>query len=373
MRETWHLLRAPAYLALLALGATSACANEVENAEEQAPPEQESTEATPGPDLSGMVFFHHVDHEFFLTFHNPENGSLDTRVSLQEFASKAEEDDGGYDPRRSDDIFFAPGFGHTVTQTQQGLLLGVLDEQGSAYEAVSILAPVEEADFDDEVTYESPQFSPDGSQVWFEERTEHGEDGSRLLAVDLNAPEAQPEHVGYTPASSWSAAQVEEEWANRNTPRLSVPENAYGVTEDGEPAVYSEPEGENGAGLEFLTDTDSGDIMPWNFVRGGDGRFIGPLDGSVQESEHTELSVFDLAADGTVSDEEVLVEAEGNPIHRHWHDSDNDRVLLKTDDGYYWQEMDTEAEPELAFTAPDFGDDELANDELPLGLYSPQS
>ncbi|WP_017609171.1 hypothetical protein [Nocardiopsis xinjiangensis] len=374
MRDTRHLLRAPAYLALFALGATAACSGEAE----QAPQEQgqESTEAdSPGPDLSGMVFFHDADHELFLTFHDPEDGSLDTRVGLQNFSLQAAEDDGGYYPRKSGDFSFAPGFGHTVTPTQQGLLLGVLDDQGQAYEPGSTLAPEEGASFNDgEITYESPQFSPDGTQLWFEERTEHGEEDSRILAVDLDDPEAEPEEVGSAPNPSFSAGQVEEEQANQSTTRMSAPSSAYTITENNELTVYSNTEEENDAGLEFLADSDSGDVMPWNFVRGSEGLYIGPLDGSAQENQYTALSVFALDADGTVSDEELLVEAEGNPILRHWYDSDSDRALLKTDDGYYWQEMDSEAEPELAFTAPDFGDDDdITNDKRPVGLYSPQS
>lgn len=322
-----------------------------------------------------MVFFHYADHEFFLTFHDPEDGSLDTRVSLQDFTSQAVEDDGGNYPRESGDFSFAPGFGHTVTPTQQGLLLGVLDDQGQSYEAGSTLAPEEGASFNDgEITYESPQFSPDGTQLWFEERTEHGDEDSRMLAVDLNDPEAEPEEVGSAPNSSFSADQVEEEQANQSTTRMSAPSSAYTITENNELTVYSNLEEENDAGLEFLADSDSGDVMPWNFVRGSEGLYIGPLDGSAQENQYTALSVFALDADGTVSDEKLLVEAEGNPIRRHWHDSDSDRVLLQTDDGYYWQEMDPDAEPELAFTAPDFGDEDgITNDKRPLGLYSPQS
>ncbi|WP_017615531.1 hypothetical protein [Nocardiopsis salina] len=384
MRETRRLLRTPtgpALLAALALGAASACSNE----EEPAPPEQENipeTDEIPDPGLSGLVFFHHADHEFFLTFHDPEDGSLDTRVSVQDLVLTAEEDTGGFDPARSEEITFSPGFGHTVTPTDGGLLLGAIDEQRAAYEQVTTIAPTAGPDpegpgtegpaFEEgEVTYESPQFSPDGSHLWFEEKAEGQGGSSRLLAVDLSTPEAQPEFVGEAPTSSMPAAQAEEEWANRNTRNLSEPENAYAISEAEEPTVYTEPEGTNDAGLKFLADDETGDIMPWNFIRGGDGTFIGPLDGSAEETDHPELSVFDLTADGTVSDEEVLVEAEDNPVHRYWYDSDGDRLLLKTDDGYYWQEIDAGGEPELAFDALDFGDDELANDELPLGLHAP--
>ena len=274
-------------------------------------------------------------------------------MSVQDLVLTAEEDTGGFDPARSEEITFSPGFGHTVTPTDGGLLLGAIDEQRAAYEQMTTIAPTAGPDpegpgtegpaFEEgEVTYESPQFSPDGSHLWFEEKAEGQGGSSRLLAVDLSTPEAQPEFVGETPTSSMPAAQAEEEWAND-------------------------------AGLKFLADDETGDIMPWNFIRGGDGTFIGPLDGSAEETDHPELSVFDLTADGTVRDEEVLVEAEGNPVSRYWYDSDGDRLLLKTDDGYYWQEIDAEVEPELAFDSPDFGDDELADDQGPLGLHAPQS
>ncbi|MBE2997959.1 hypothetical protein IDM40_04435 [Nocardiopsis sp. HNM0947] len=376
MYETERHLVAP--LTLVGLLVLTACGSD-DTPPTEAPGSEASPEETveiPPEDLSGLLIFNWSNEDTFVTFHDVEDGSLNSRLSLHELNEADEE-------RHQTDwsqFVFSPDFRNALIETDQGLILGTLDDETRSYTPGATIAPAEEASFSGgEITYAAPQFSPDGTQIWFEERSEHGEDDSRILAVDVDDPESEPDHVGDVPRVTQAPDTVEEVQVHGQGLQVGLPETVYTISEDLDVEVLdlveSEPPGQDSApedALEFLMNEDGTDIVPSNFVRGPEETFIGPLESAPQEDSHTQLSQFSLDEEGAVTDEEVLLETEGNPINRYWYDSQGDRLLLQTSDAYYLHTIGEDGEPERAFEALDFGDDtDVAGESDSLGVFQP--
>lgn len=381
MNNTPWFLRLPAHLFVIVLLAATACGSDdaSDPQEQDAPAEeetQEEAEAIPPEDLSGVVIFNWAQSDTFVTFHGIEDGSLNARLSLQELNDADEE-------RHQTDwsqFVFSPGFRNAVLETDQGLILGSLDDENHSYTPGPVIAPEQESSFSGgEIAYTAPQFSPDGTQIWFEERNEYGEGDSRILAVDVDDPEAEPEHVGDAPRVARAPDTVEEIRVHGRALDVGSPETVYTISEDNElevlSLVESEPFGEDsepGAALEFFIDESGENVVPANFVHGPDGQYIGPLDSDPKGDAHTQLSLFSLDQGGAVTDDEVLLETEGNPITRYWYDAEGDRLLLQTSEAYYLHAVGDTSEPELVFESLDFGEDnDIAGESDSLGLRSP--
>lgn len=378
MNETKRYSGIPAHLSLACLLVLTGCGSDDTPNAQDAPNEETPEEAAeiPSEDLSGLLIFNWSNDETFVTFHDVEDGSLNIRLSLHELNEADEE-------RHQTDwsqFVFSPGFRNAVIETDQGLILGSLDGETRSYVPGPTIAPEEEASFSGgEITYSAPQFSPDGTQIWFEERSEHGEDDSRLLAVDVDDPESEPAHVGDVPRLTQAPDTVEEVQVHGHGLEIGLPDTVYTISEDLEPDVLelveSGPPGQDSApgdSLEFLMSEDGTNIVPSNFVRGPEETFIGPLESAPQEDTHTQLSLFSLDEEGSVTDDDVLLETEGNPINRYWYDPQGDRLLLQTSDAYYLHTIGDDGEPERAFEALDFGEDgDVAGESDSLGIFPP--
>lgn len=381
MNRTTSFLRLPAQLSAIALLAATACGGEDTSSpqEQDASTEEEAQEEAatiPPEDLSGLVIFNWTQSDTFLTFHDIEDGSLNTRLSLQELNEADEE-------RHQTDwsqFVLSPGYRNAVLETDQGLILGSLDDEDHSYTPGPVIAPEQGSSFSDgEITYAAPQFSPDGTQIWFEERKEYGEEDSRIMAVDVETPEAEPEHVGDAPRVARSPDTVEEIRVHGRALDVGSPETVYMVSEDNElevlSLVESKPFGEDsgpGDALELFIDESGENVVPSNFVHGPDGQYIGPLDSDPQGGAHNQLSLFSLDQEGTVTDDEVLLETEGSPVTRYWYDAESDRLLLQTSEAYYLHTIGDSGEPELAFEALDFGEDnDIAGEADSLGIRYP--
>ncbi len=383
MNTKTRRLWAPAWLLSLGLLAVTACGSEEEPApvesSEEAGEEGEAEEVLISPEeLSGLVLFHQFRSDVYLTFHDVDDGSLKSRIELSEFA--------GTDERvynlQWHWFAFSPGFRHVAMETDTGLQFGTLDDETHTYTPTATVEPADGSTFGGgALKYQSAQFTPDGEQLWFTEHAEHGEGDSRVLAVDTSAPEGgEPEHVGDVPRDSVPRFRFESVSAYGRESASSPPASAYAITEENELDVLTlhEPEDESGGDdpekgseLAFLAGDTSG-VVPWNFLRGPDEQFIGPLAGDSWGNQHTQLSLFTMEPDGTVADDEVFLETEGNPISQYWYDSEGDRLLLRTSDAYYVQEIGSTSEPDRAFDDFDYGEEaEGGTPANSLGIYPP--
>jgi len=186
-----------------------------------------------------------------------------------------------------------------------------------------------------EVSYQSPQFSPNGSELWFEERRE-GEEKYRVLAVPTDAPlDNPPEERGEVPHDSLPLEEYEGALLLKGPEGSFIPKAAYTATTDNKLQILTSPRGAATQEFHFLTDGTR--VASRNFLPGPSGNFVGllPKDGQGGEVDHSTLRTFKLSPDGEVSDVEELVTLSGKKIERIWTDFDNNRYVLYADGTYY--------------------------------------
>jgi len=295
--------------------------------------------------LSGFVRLaeNSTEKAVFLTFHNVDDGTQKLLVDLTELTARSESYVFFLDPSK---FAFSADFRHAAYETSQGeIRLGELVPNTHAYQVTATLAPEEEAAEDlsyllgEEVTisYRAPQFSPDGSELWFEEYLEPGEEESRVLAVPTDDPlGAPPEERGLVPREVWPLHQYEGLTLTKGTENVYVPEAAYAVTPDNELQVLTEPVGGGGQDFHFLTDGTR--VASKDFLPDPSGRFVGLLpkkNWGVPSTNRSTLWIFNLAPDGTPSDDEVITDAFSDNIQRLWVDTDGNRYVVQSGGAYH--------------------------------------
>ncbi|GAA3970935.1 hypothetical protein FOF52_14635 [Thermobifida alba] len=343
MKITRRSLRPPASALLALLLPLAACGvgdGDAEGGGAPSPEEQGVNAKT----LSGFVRLAEdsVAKTVFLTFHNVDDGVQKLHLDLTELTARSETYVFFLEPA---DLAFTADFRRAAYETANGeIRVGELDPDARSYRVTATLVPEdEEAEdgtgeeaSDGGVAYQTPQFSPDGSELWFEERRE-AEEEFRVLAVPSEAPlDAPPEERGRVPRDAWTLHEYEGHLLTRGPENVFLPTAAYTVTPDNELQVLTEPGGAADEDFHFLTDGTR--VASKNFLSGPSGDFVGPFtvtDWGVTSTDRSTLHTFSLSPDGTVSDEDVLVEIPGKEIERVWADTDGSRYVLYVDGAYH--------------------------------------
>lgn len=346
---------------LTAVLALTACGSgEGEAAPEEAPQANAEPEETtvPAEELSGLLVHHTGARGAFLTFHDVEDGTQTSLIDLTDLAM-AETASTGIDAFWHK-FAFSPDFRFAAYEHDGGLRLGELNTETYSYEWTGTVEPEESATFSGgAVEYLSPQFSPDGGQLWFEEQQEHSED-SRILSVDVMDPEEEPEHRGDAPRDTGTIHGVDSRVMSGQG-NWRGPDNVYAITEDNQLEVLERVKDEE-TGLDYFVGDTTG-VVPWNFVEGTPGRFFGPID--FDRSTFIELHSLSVSDDGTVSDDGIDLEATGNSISRMWADKEHDRLILLAGSSYFAYTPGSDEEPVALF-------DDLTYEERPEGAYQPE-
>ncbi|MFE6307466.1 hypothetical protein [Nocardiopsis sp. NPDC057823] len=347
------------FTAVLALTACNSGGNEAAPEEaSQANAEPEET-ALLAEELSGLLVHHTGARGVFLTFHDVEDGTQTSLINLTDLAM-AEAAGTGINAFW-DKFAFSPDFKFAAYEHDGGLRLGELNAETYSYDWTGTVEPEESATFSGgAVEYLSPQFSPDGSQLWFEEQLEHSEGDSRVLSVDVAAPEGEPEHRGDAPRDIGTIHRVDSRVMSGQG-AWRGPDNVYAITEDNQLEVLERVKDEE-MGLDYFVGDATG-VVPWNFVEGVPGQFFGPI--NFNRSTFTELHALSVSDDGTVSDEGIDLEATGNSISRMWADKENHRLILLTGSSYFAYTPGSDDEPVALF-------DDLTYEERPEGAYQPE-
>jgi len=281
----------------------------------------------------------------YLTFHDVDDGVQKLFLDLTELTDRSANYMFFLD---TTDFAFSADFRHAAYETSEGeIRLAELDADSRSYHVTAVLAPDEAApetedvygvgseESEAEVSYQSPQFSPNGSELWFEERRE-GEEKYRVLAVPTDAPlDNPPEERGEVPHDSLPLEEYEGALLLKGPESSFIPKAAYTATTDNKLQILTSPRGAATQEFHFLTDGTR--VASRNFLPGPSGNFVGllPKDGQGGEVDHSTLRTFKLSPDGEVSDVEELVTLSGKKIERIWTDFDNNRYVLYADGTYY--------------------------------------
>ncbi|APC36902.1 MULTISPECIES: hypothetical protein [Nocardiopsis] len=310
----------------------------------------------PAEELSGLLEYHWGTRGAFLTFHDLEDGTQKSLIDLTEL-TRAETASMGIDVFWSR-FAFSPDFGFAAYEHDGGLRFGTLNAETYSYDWIGAVEPEESTTFSGgEVEYLAPQFSPDGSQLWFEEQHQHSEEDSRILSVEITDLEGEPEHRGDAPRDVETIHEVDSRVLSGQGTRRG-PDNVYAITEDTQLEVLERVNDEE-TGLDYFVGDTTG-VIPWNFVEGAPGQFFGPL--GFDHSTFTELHSLSLSDDGTVSDDGIDLEATGNSISRVWADKEHDRLILLAGNSYFAYTPGSDDEPVALF-------DDLTYEERPEGVY----
>jgi hypothetical protein len=344
---------------LTAVLALTACSSGEDAAapEEASQSDAELEEPTvPAEELSGLLVHHTGASGAFLTFHDVEDGTQRSLIDLTDLAM-AETDSMGID------VFwhrfaFSPDFRFAAYEHDGGLRFGELNAEIYSYDWTGAVEPEESTTFSGgAIEYLSPQFSPDGSQLWFEEQHELGEEDSRVLSVDVTDPEGEPEHQGDAPRGVGTIHRVDSRvMSGQGTWR--GPDNVYAITEDNQLEVLERVVDEETELDYFIGDTTG--VVPWNFVEGAPGQFFGPI--NFDHSTFTELHSLSISDDGTASDDGIDLEATGNSVSRMWADKEHERLILRAGDSYFAYTPGSDDEPVALF-------DDLTYEERPEGTF----
>ncbi|OLT26876.1 hypothetical protein BJF83_20215 [Nocardiopsis sp. CNR-923] len=331
---------------LTAVLALTACGS---GGDETAPGEASQADAepeeptVPAEELSGLLEYHRGTRGVFLTFHDVEDGTQRSLIGLTDLAL-AETGDMGIGAFW-DRFAFSPDFRFAAYEHDGGLRIGELNAQTYSYDRTEVVEPQESTTFSGgAIEYLSPQFSPDGSQLWFEEQHELGEEDSRILSVDVTDPEGEPEHRGDVPRDVGTIHEVDSRvLSGQGTWR--GPDNVYAITGDNQLEVLERVNDEE-TGLDYFIGDTTG-VVPWNFVEGAPGQFFGPI--GFDRSTFTELHSLSVSDDGTVSDEGIDLEATGNSISRVWADEEHGRLILLAGNSYFAYTPGSDEEPVALF------------------------
>lgn len=342
----------PVFLAtVLALTACSSGGNEAAPGEASQADAEPEEPTVPTEELSGLLEYHRGTRGVFLTFHDVEDGTQNSLIDLTDLAMT----------NMGIEVFwnqfaFPPDFRFAAYEHDGGLRFGELNAETYSYDLAGVVEPEESTTFSGgTVEYLSPQFSADGSQLWFEEQHQQGEEDSRILSVDITDLEGEPEHRGDAPRDVGTIHRVDSRvLSGQGTHR--GPDNVYTITEDNQLEVLERIEDEE-TGLDYFIGDTTG-VVPWNFIEGAPGQFFGPI--SFDRSTFTELHSLSVSDDGTVSDDGIDLDATGNSISRMWADKERDRLILLAGSSYFAYTPGSADEPVALF-------DDLTYEERPEG------
>lgn len=335
---------APVFLtAVLALTACSSGEGEAASGEASQADAEPEEPTIPAEELSGLLAHHYGTRGVYLTFHDTEDGTQKSLIDLTDLAT-AERTSMGIDASWHE-FAFSPDFGFAAHGHDGGLLVGELNPETYSYDLMGTVEPEESATFSGgAIEYLSPQFSPDGSQLWFEEQHENGEQDSRILSVDVADPEGEPEHRGEAPRGTETLHRVDSRvMSGQGTWR--GPENVYAITEDNQLEVLERVKDEE-TELDYFIGDATG-VVPWNFVEGRPNQFFGPI--NFDHNTFTELHSLSVSDNGTVSNNGIALEATGNNISRMWADKEQERLILRAGDSYFTYTPDSDDEPTALF------------------------
>lgn len=352
-------LKRGAPLLLTAVLTLTACSSTgEESAPEQAAQISAEPEETtiPAEELAGLLEYHHGARGAFLTFHDVEDGTQKSLIDLTDLA--VDESTSGGALAFWNKFAFSPDFRFAAYEHEGGLRLGELNAQSYSYNWTGTVGAAESTTFSGgAIAYLSPQFSPDGSRLWFAEQHQHGEEDSRILSVDVTEPEGEPHHQGDAPPKVGTIHKVHSRVLSGQGTHKG-PDNIYAITGDNRLEVLKRVEGEE-TGLDYFVGDTTG-VIPWNFVEGAIDQFFGPVD--FDHHAFTELHALSISEDGTVSDQGVDLEATGNRISRIWADEEHDRLILFAGNSYFAYTPGSNDEPVALF-------DDLTYEEKPEGVH----
>lgn len=292
----------------------------------------------------------------YLTFHDTEDGTQKSLIDLTDLVTAGRTSMGG-------DAFwhkfaFSPDLGFAAYGYDGGLLFGELNAKTYSYDWTGTVEPEESATFSGgAIEYLSPQFSPDGSQLWFEEQYENGEQDSRILSVNVTNPEGEPEHRGEAPRGTETLHRVDSRVMSGQGDWRG-PDHVYAITEDNQLEVLERVKDEE-TELDYFIGDSTG-VVPWNFVEGRPGQFFGPI--NFDHSTFTELHSLSVSDNGTISNDGVTLEATANNISRMWADKEQERLILRAGDSYFTYTPHSDDEPKALF-------DDLTYEERPEGTF----
>lgn len=306
----------------------------------------------------------------YLTFHDPDDGVERLRLDLT-----VTRDDRRQMPTLGD-YAFARDFRRVAwIGADGGVRVGELDDGIRAYvETGSVAAPRE-----GRMEYALPQFSPDGSQVWFMLRTDDkklwDKEDARWEILSVNAADpsgAPPQPRGEVPAPAEPRSDLRRTFVHM---RGFVPDikSAVVISADNTLRVLDSGFDENDPrDLEYFS--DGSQLIPANFVH-----YTGETYLRLSWSENGSAGIgpyvisFDMAPDGTVSNERVLFHRSDRTARRLFVDADNDRLILRTDDGFYSASTNSDTDPQPLFDELTYtGTEEKYTERSTLGLYPPE-
>jgi hypothetical protein len=337
--------------AVLALTACTSGGDDATQGEESQADAEPEEPTVPAEELSGLLEYHNGTRGVFLTFHDVEDGTQRSLIDLTDLAMT----------NMGIEVFwnqfaFSPDFRFAAYEHDGRLRFGELNAETYSYDLAGVVEPEESTTFSGgTVEYLSPQFSPDGSQLWFEERHQQGEEDSRILSVDITDLEGEPEYRGDAPRDVETIHRVDSRVLSGQG-NYRGPDNVYTITEDTQLEVLERIEDEETGLVYFIGDTTG--VVPWNFVEGAPGQFFGPID--FDRSTFTELHSLSVSDDGTVSDDGIDLNATGNSISRMWADKEHDRLILLAGSSYFAYTPGSDDEPVALF-------DDLTYEERPEG------
>lgn len=348
---------APVFLtAVLALAACSSEGGQATPGEASQADAELKEPGVPAEELSGLLVHHKGARGVFLTFHDVEDGTQRSLIDLTDLALDETSSVGieAFWHKFS----FSPDFEFAAYEHDGELRFGELNAETYSYDWTGLVEPEESATFSGgAIEYLSPQFSPDGSQLWFEEQLENSEEDSRVLSVDVTDPEGEAEHKGDAPRGVETIHRVDSRVLSGQG-NYRGPDNVYAITPDNQLEVLERVRDE-GTGLDYFAGDTIG-VVPWDFVEGTPGQFFGPI--GFDRSTFTELHSLSVSDDGTVSDEGIALEATGNSISRMWADKELDRLILLAGSSYFAYTPGSDNEPVALF-------DNLTYEEEPEGTF----
>ncbi|WP_143101878.1 hypothetical protein [Amycolatopsis marina] len=335
----------------------------------------ESTSRLSATDLSGFVRLNVPSSwaagpmNAYLTFHDPDDGVERLRLDLTVTRE---------DRRRMPtlgDYAFSRDFRRVAwIGADGGVRVGEVDDGTRAYaETGSVAAPRE-----GRMEYALPQFSPDGSQVWFMSRTDDKKSWDKedarweILSVTAADPSGAPPQLrGEVAAPAEPRNDLRRTFVQM---RGFLPDmkSAVVVSADNTLRILDSAfDGDDPRGLEYFT--DGSELIPANFVH-----YTGETYFRLSWSENGSAGIgpyviaFDMAPDGTVSNERVLFHRSDRTIRRLFVDADNDRLIL-SGDGYYAATTNSEVDPRPLFDKLTYtGREEKYTERSTLGLYPPE-
>ncbi|SFA89433.1 hypothetical protein SAMN05216266_10251 [Amycolatopsis marina] len=371
--------RVAAVLSVLAIASSTACGSEG-----AAPTDAAGGEREPAPaglsdaELSGFVQFTQSVTKIgqpvgvHLTFHDPETGAEELRLDL----SVAREERGTA-PDVSE-FAFTSDFRRMAWIADDGLGVAELNDDVRAFTKTGSV-PAPENSFDDgELEYALPQFSPDGSQVWFVSRTTSSSDWRRddatwqVLSVDAADPSATPPQPrGEVPAES-QPPKDSHVGIGHSGLRLARGKAGFAVSADNELQIVNRSVRDDERELDYYTDGSR--LFPVNFIPYTEETYLRLSDeenGSAQ-GNGTYLIAFELTPDGTVSNERTVFHSNDRKITSVHLDTTRSRLILRTREGYYGTDIKAEAEPKPLFDSFTYSAEQRLPERELLGLYPPE-